>query len=80
NNTAVPVNFQIVRQWKKMCEARGILPQNAAYDRTGGGVPFGDIVSNQWSPLVMGITSAGPATKTKLHGEYHPGTKKPVLA
>ena len=80
NNTSVPVNFQIVRQWKRMCEARGILPQNAAYDRTGGGIPFGDIVSNQWSPLVLGFTSAGPATKAKLHGETHPGTKKPVLA
>ena len=80
NNTSVPVNFQIVRQWKRMCEARGILPQNAAYDRTGGGIPFGDIVSNQWSPLVLGVTSAGPATKAKLHGETHPGTKKPVLA
>lgn len=80
NNTAVPVNFQIVRQWKRMCESRGILPQDAAYDRTGGGIPFGDIVSHQWSPLVTGITSAGPATKNKLHGEYHPGTRKPVLA
>lgn len=80
NNTSVPVNFQIVRQWKRMCEARGILPQNAAYDRTGGGIPFGDIVSNQWSPLVLGVTSAGPATKAKLHGETHPGTRKPVLA
>lgn len=80
NNTAVPINFQIVRQWKKMCESRGIMPENAAYDRTGGGVPFGDIVSNQWSSKVMGITSAGPATKSKVHGETHPGTKKPVLA
>jgi hypothetical protein len=80
NNTKVPVNFQIVRQWKRMCEERGILPQNATYDRTGGGIPFGDIVSNQWSPRVTGITSAGPATKNKLHGEKHPGTKKDVLA
>jgi hypothetical protein len=80
NNKAVPINFQIVQGWKQECRKRNVLPQHAAYDRTGGGIPFGDIVYAVWSPLVTGITSAGPATKDPLSGEYYPGTKKPVLA
>lgn len=80
NNTTIPVNYQIVQSWKQECRKRGVLPQHAAYDRTGGGIPFGDIVLAQWSPLVTGITSAGPASKNPLSGEFHPGTKKPILA
>lgn len=80
NNAAVPVNYQIVRNWKMECQKRQVLPQHAAYDRTGGGIPFGDIVFTQWSPLVTGIVSGGSASKNPLPGEYQPGTKKPVLA
>lgn len=80
NNTSIPVNFQLVHKWKKECQARGVLPQHAAFDRTGGGIPFGDIVHSIWSPLVTGITSAGPASKNPIPGEYQPGTKKPILA
>ena len=80
NNTTIPVNFQIARGFKKECLARKVMPQHAAYDRTGGGIPFGDIIFSVWSPLVTGITSAGPASKNPIPGEYQPGTKKPVLA
>lgn len=80
NNTAIPVNYQIVHGWRKECRERGVKPENAAYDRTGGGIPFGDIVFTQWSPLVTGITSGGPASKNPLPGEFKPGTKTPVLA
>jgi len=68
NNTSVPINYQIVRGWKKECMARGVLPQHAAYDRTGGGIPFGDIVITQWSNLVTGVTSGGPASKNPVPG------------
>lgn len=80
NNTQIPISFQIVHGWKKECRERNVLPQHAAYDRTGGGIPFGDIVQTQWSPLVTGITSAGPASKNLIPGEFKPGTKDPVLA
>ncbi len=80
----IPVTFQIVRNWKRECQLRGVLPQNAAYDRTGGGESFGGIVHTQWSPLVTGVTSAGPASKTPMPGEFHPAkpgeTPKPILA
>ena len=80
SDTHVPASYQTVRQWKKLCEERGVRPEHAGYDATGGGQPFGHIVQSLWSPQVLGVNSAGPASKTKLPGEFHPGTKKPVLA
>lgn len=80
----IPISFQVVRNWKKECVKRGVRPENAAYDATGGGGPFGGIVFTQWSRLVTGITSAGPASKNPLPGEFHPAKQgekpKPVLA
>ncbi len=63
SNTAVPVNYQIARKWRKECEARGVPPQNACYDSSGSGIVFGDIVKTQWSPLVQGITASGKPLK-----------------
>ena len=80
NNTAIPISYQLVNGWKKACQARHVKPEHAAYDRTGGGIPFGDVVFATWSPLVTGISSGGPATETPLPGEFHPGTKKPIRA
>lgn len=79
-NTLTPVNYQIVREWRKECENRGVSPENAAYDRSGGGIPFGDIVTVVWSPKVMGITSGGKASTRPVPGERDPRTNKPILA
>jgi len=78
-NTAVPINYQVVKAWKGECEARGVKPQHAAYDRSGGGIPFGDIVSVTWSPMVSGVTSGGNASKRPVPGEKTPAGR-PVLA
>jgi hypothetical protein len=80
SDTQVPASYQTVRQWKKLCEERGVRPEHAGYDATGGGQPFGHIVQSIWSPAVLGVNSAGPASKAKLPGELHPGTKKHVMA
>lgn len=61
-NTLVPVNYQIVRAWREECEKRKVKPNCAAYDRSGGGIPFGDIVSVTWSPAVVGVSSGGTAS------------------
>lgn len=79
SNTVTPVNFQAVKGWKTECEARGVRPTHAAYDRSGGGIPFGDIVSVMWSPLVSGITSGGNASRRPVPGEKTPAGR-PVLA
>jgi len=77
-NTTVPINYQVVKAWKKECEDRGVKPQHAAYDRSGGGIPFGDIVSVVWSPLVSGVTSGGTASRRPVQGEKTP-EGRPVL-
>ena len=78
-NTVVPINYQIVKGWKLACERRGVKPQHAAYDRSGGGIPFGDIVSVVWSPMVSGISSGGTASRRPVPGEKTP-EGRPVLA
>jgi len=42
---------------------------NAAFDSTGGGGPFGDIVRMEWSPHVLGISSGGKASSTPVGTE-----------
>lgn len=72
-NTKVPINYQIVRKWKRECDKRDIPPENAVFDSSGAGVVFADIVKTQWSPLVMGISASGKpllnAPKTDKKGD-----------
>lgn len=58
-----PFSYQIARQFRDVCEAEGCLPENAAYDRTGAGGPFGDIVAEEWSPKVLGVQFGGKASE-----------------
>jgi hypothetical protein len=41
----------------------GVLPENAAFDATGAGKPFGDIVAREWSPKVLRVEFGGKASK-----------------
>lgn len=67
NLKEIPINYQLVRNWKKECEKRGVSPENCVFDSTGGGGPFGDIVRMEWSPRVLAVSSAGKAAKTPIH-------------
>lgn len=40
-----PRAFQIVRQWLDECRQRGIENRHMAYDSTGGGILFGDVLN-----------------------------------
>ena len=71
-----PVPHQVVRAWKKECIRRGILPANACYDATGGGISFGAIVSTEWSMSVQGISSGGKASKVPVGLEKKPNGDK----
>lgn len=62
NKKDEPRNFQIARQFKTACEAAGVLPENAAYDGTGAGGPFGDIVSEVWDRKVLRVLFGGKAS------------------
>lgn len=62
-NKTEPRSYQIARQFRTRCEAEGVLPSNAAYDATGAGIAFGDIVRVVWSPLVNRISFGGSASE-----------------
>ncbi len=80
NNTTVPVPYQIARNWRDECRKRGIPPENAAFDATGGGITFAAIVKVEWSPLVHAISSGGKASKDPLENEKTPDGKKVTAA
>lgn len=61
---ATPRSFQIVKQFRERCEAFGVLPENACFDTTGAGRPFGDIVAREWSPKVVRIDFSGKASES----------------
>ena len=61
-NKQEPRAFQIARQFRDKCEAWGVLPRHAAYDASGGGAPFGDVVDATWSRDVMRVQFGGKAS------------------
>lgn len=79
SDKVTPVPHQMARNWRDECRKRGIRPENACFDATGGGVSFASIVSVEWSPLVHAISSGGKASTRPVGGEKHPDGK-PVLA
>lgn len=80
NIKTVPVPTQIVRNWKRECLKRGIQPEDACFDATGGGVSFAAIVHAEWSPRVNPISSGGKASKDPLGNEKGPDGKKITAA
>jgi len=58
-----PRSFQIVKLFKDKCAEFGVSPENACFDVTGAGKPFGDIVAREWSPRVMRIDFNGKASE-----------------
>lgn len=55
-------NFQLARNYIEWCKQGGIQPENTGSDATGGGVPFADIISQEWSPRVNRIQFGGAAS------------------
>jgi len=62
-NKDEPRAFQIARQFKDKCEAWGVTPVNAAYDASGGGAPFGDVVDALWSRKALRVQFGGKASE-----------------
>ena len=61
--TWVPHDFQIARQYRDLCKARGIDPENAGFDNTGAGLSFGSILISEWSHRVVGVGFGGSASE-----------------
>jgi len=79
NDLSRPISYQMVHNWRKECKARGVLPEHACFDSTGGGISFADIVKTQWSSQVLGISAGGKAPKVAV-GSEKDRDGKPVLA
>jgi len=43
-----PLDYQIAQQYKDLCLKAGVTIENAGIDSTGGGGPFGSILSKVW--------------------------------
>jgi hypothetical protein len=54
---------QIVQQFKDACDADGVEPWCCAFDKSGAGGPFGDVVAMSWSPEVLGVQFGGKASE-----------------
>jgi hypothetical protein len=60
----LPRDYQIARMFRDNCVVAGIAPQYAAMDVTGAGTPLYSIVSEEWSPLVLGVNFSGAPSQT----------------
>lgn len=63
NDKSTPHTFQIARGWKKIAEDFGVRPSGAIMDGTGGGMAFGHIVDNEWSPAVQKVNFQGKSSE-----------------
>jgi len=50
-----PREVQIVMNWRRACESRGVLPHNTGYDASGGGIPYRGWMDLLWSRDIHGI-------------------------
>lgn len=54
-----PIHYQIARQVKQECAARGIPPRLFALDSTGEGGGLASIIAREWSPEIVQIEFGG---------------------
>jgi len=55
-------SVQIAKRYRAMCEEEHVEPQNAAYDGSGGGIVFGALLSELWSPKLLSVQFGGSAS------------------
>ena len=58
----VPRNFQLARQFIQWCKETGVQPEDVGVDSTGGGIPFSEILMQEWSPRINRIQFGGAAS------------------
>lgn len=75
SDTVNPISHQVVRNWRKDCERRGIPPRNACFESSGS-PSFADIVKKEWSPAVHAINTQGKASGRPVGHEKHPDGRK----
>ena len=64
-----PIHFQIARQVKEACLARGVEPNHLAIDATGEGGGLCDILAREWSPHICRVEFGGKASNKAVSDE-----------
>lgn len=54
--------LQVAMQFRDECYRRHVDAENAAYDGSGGGLPFGALLTEIWSPKVLAVLFGGSAS------------------
>jgi len=57
-----PIHYQIARQVKEECVARGIPPRMLALDSTGEGGGLASVIQREWSPEILLVEFGGRAS------------------
>lgn len=64
-----PINYQIVKQIKKECMARGVEPHHFGIDTWGFGTGAGDILEREWSPEINRVIGIGTASDSYIDND-----------
>lgn len=58
--------YHSVAEMQRMSDEFNIDPENVAFDLTGAGIPFRDVVVSQWSSLPLGVHFGGTASDMQI--------------
>ena len=64
-----PIHFQIARQVKEACLARGVEPRHLAVDATGEGGGLCDVLAREWSPDICRVEFGGKPSNLPVSEE-----------
>lgn len=70
--TKEPIHYQIARQVREECKAKGIEPENFALDSTGEGGGIAAIFKREWSEDIVEVEFGGYADKTRSVSDINP--------
>ena len=58
--------YHSVSEMERLALSYNIDPENVAFDMTGAGIPFRDVVVSEWSSLPMGVNFGGSASNLQI--------------
>jgi len=64
-----PVHYQLARQVKERCQARGCSPENFGLDATGEGGGLASIIKREWSGLIREVEFGGKPSDLPVSSE-----------
>lgn len=56
-------SLQVAKGYRDLCTTERVLPENAAYDASGGGLVFGSLLGEIWSLKLLGVQFGGAASE-----------------